>query len=257
MDLPKPSTLQILLQALRHWPQTALPARLEQIYAALPATACARQGACCGLLPPVQPVEMLAFLGELQQGEEKARGETALMLVRHFLQNAARRLPCPWALLDSCARYEGRFFGCRAYGLWSPAAYELRRRESLDAAQKVQASWESMGITLPQEVCAPPPAYCSKVEPVAVPAPDDVALDKLESALAGLGQDQAWHAFLAQFGGDLSYLLAGLALGWRECLQAKVAVTRALLNGQTAETEARLFQAEQAARAWTRDLADA
>jgi len=170
--------------------------------------------------------------------------------VGHFLQNAARRLPCPWALPDACARYGQRFFGCRAYGLWSAKAHEPRRRQSLQAAERVQAAWQSMGITLPDAVCAPPPAYCAKVAPVNGPAVDDNGLDKLESELAGMGRDQPWHALLMQCGGDLSYLTAGLALGWQECLQAKVALTRDLLSGKSAEADNLLRQAQQTARVW-------
>lgn len=243
-----------LAQALRRWTGDAWHPGLEQVYAALPATSCARQGACCGLLPPMHPVEMLAWMSGLSRGGEQASLDEAAKLVKHFLQNAFRRLPCPWALPDSCARYEKRFFGCRAYGLWSARAYEPRRQQSLQAAETVQAAWQSMGFTLPAEVCAPPPAYCTKVKPAAGPVVDDAGLDALEARLAGMGQDEPWHGLLAGCGGDLSYLTAGLALGWRECLQAKVAVTRALLAGDEKTAEEHLAQAGQAACAWAGDL---
>jgi hypothetical protein len=202
----------------------------------------------------MQPVEMLAWLSELSRGDEQASLDEAAKLVEHFLQNASRRLPCPWARPDSCARYEMRFFGCRAYGLWSARAYELRRAQSLQAAETVQAAWQSMGVSLPAEVCAPPPAYCTKVKPAAGAAIDDAGLDELEARLAGLGQDEPWHGLLAGCGGDLSYLAAGLALGWQECLQAKVAVTRALLAGDDQQAEEHLAQAGLDARAWAGDL---
>jgi hypothetical protein len=51
-------------------------------------------------------------------------------------------------------------------------------------------------------------------------------------------------------GGDLSYLIAGLALGWRECLQTKVSVTRAMLDGDDEQANERLARAGQSARAW-------
>ncbi len=254
MTQPQPSLPQSLARALRHWPQSGWRLRLDQLYTALPATSCARNGACCCLLPPAHSVEMLAWLSELTRSGEEARCAVASELVRHFLLNAARRLPCPWARKDSCARYQGRFFGCRAYGLWSSQAYEPRRRQSLEAAEKVQQAWQGMGISLPEEVCAPPPNYCGRVEPVAGPALDDASLDALESELAGIGADEPWHGLLAGCGGDLSYLVAGLALGWEECLQAKVAVTRALLDGDNEQAEAHLAQAENEARTWARDL---
>jgi hypothetical protein len=250
----KQNPQHILADALSGWSRAGWRPALERIYAALPATACARQGACCGLLPPVQPVEMLAWLGELSQGDEQTGCGQAVMLVEHFLQNAAIRLPCPWALPDACARYENRFFGCRAYGLWSARAYEPRRAQSLAAAKAVQAAWQGMGVTLPPEVCAPPPDYCTEVRPMDGPVIDDAGLDELEMRLVGIGQNETWHGLLAGCGGDLSYLTAGLALGWQECLQAKVAVTRAILTGHDEQAKNMLAQAGQAARAWTRDL---
>ena len=250
----KPNPQHILADALRQWSRAEWRQGLQRVYAALPATACARQGACCGLLPPVQPVEMLAWLGELRQGDEQAGCGQAARLVQHFLQNAAIRLPCPWALPAACARYENRFFGCRAYGLWSAQAYEPRREQSLAAAKTVQAAWQGMGLALPPEVCAPPPAYCAKVRAMDGQEIDDAGLDALETRLAGIGQEETWHGLLAGWGGDLSYLAAGLALGWQECLQAKVLVTRALLWGDDKQAQETLAQAGQAARAWAGDF---
>ena len=247
--LPQP-----LAQAMLGWPGSGWQVRLENIYAALPATSCERRGACCALLPPMHPVEMLAWLGGLCQADPETSCVLAADLVRHFLLNAAQRLPCPWAREDSCARYEGRFFGCRAYGLWSKQAYQPRRIQSMEAANKVQEAWQGMGVSLPPEVCAPPPAYCDQVEPMSGPALDDARLDALESELAGLGSGEPWHGLLSGCGGDLSFLVAGLALGWRECLQTKVAVTHAILAGDHEQAEQTLAQAGQAARAWARDL---
>ena len=255
MDQFHPSMPRPLARAMRLWPRSGLRSGMEQIYAGLPATKCARKGACCGLLPPMQPVEMLAWLSELSREELETSSAEAVELVRHFLSNAARRLPCPWARKTSCARYERRFFGCRAYGLWSAKAFEPRRRQSLQAAGRVQLAWRNLGITLPPEVCAAPPVYCDKVEQVSGPAIEDAGLDALESGLAGLGAEKAWYGLLAPCGGDLSYLVAGLALGWQECLRAKVAMTRALLAGDAERAEDLLAQAEEEARAWARWIA--
>lgn len=250
-SLPHP-----LAQAKQSWRLSGWRTRLTGIYAALPETNCARRGACCGLLPPMQPVEMLAWLCEQDQMDKETSGARAVDLARHFLLNAVRRLPCPWALEKSCARYEGRFFGCRVYGLWTREAYGPRRRQSIEAAWTVRRAWQSMGISLPTKVCAPPPPYCDQVEPVSGPLVDDEKLDELESDLAGLGHEEPWHGYLSQCGGDLSYLVAALALGWQECLQAKVEVTRALLAGEEKSAENILAQADQKARLWINELVD-
>lgn len=249
-NLPSP-----LAKAIRLWPISDLPTGLTEIYVALPATSCARRGACCGVMPPMQPVEILSCLSELDDAEVKDRIALSLDLVRHFLLNATSRLPCPWARESSCAQYERRFFGCRAYGLWSRKAYEARRRQSMEAAKRVQKAWQGMGIRLPAEVCAPPPPYCDQVVPIPGPAIDDEKLDALETRLANMGSDEPWRGFLTQCGGDLSYLVAGLALGWQKCLQAKVAVTRALLAGDAKQARAYLRKAEEEARLWGEELA--
>jgi hypothetical protein len=244
-----------LAEAMRLWPRSGLPGRLREIYVALPATKCARRGACCGLLPLMQPVEMLSWLSEMDKADMEARIVLVLDLVRHFLLNATSRLPCPWARESSCAQYERRFFGCRAYGLWSREAYEARRGQSMEAAERVQKAWQDMGINLSANVCAPPPPYCDQVEPISGPAIDDEKLDALEAKLAHMGSDEPWHGFLTQCGGDLSYLVAGLALGWQKCLQAKVAVTKALLAGDAKQAQTYLSKAEEETRLWGKELA--
>jgi len=249
-SLPQP-----LRQALREGDLEVWLGRLAASYDRLPSTVCQRRGACCGLLPPAHPLEMLAWLGELCRMDEEARGKEAQSLVEHFLQNACLRLACPWSRGDSCARYERRFFGCRAYGLWSPAVYAQRRDQSLQAAQAVQAAWENLGLRLPAEVCAGPPDYCRQVRPVSGPRVDDAALEALEAGLAALGGERAWHPLLADAGGDLGYLTAGLALGWRDCLREKVAFTRAFLKGRAQEAEACLARAQKRTRSWALALA--
>ncbi len=253
--MPRETLPPSLAQALASYPAGGWDTRLAAVYGALPATECAREGQCCSLLPPVQPVEMLAWLSALAQEEPKERRQEAAGLVSHFLQNAARRLACPWAREGACARYPQRFFGCRAYGLWSPAAYESRRRAALLAAQGVQRAWAGLGLSLPAEVCAPPPPYCRRVKPLGGGKPDDAALEKLEAELAALGREEPWHEFLGRTGGDLGYLAAGLALGQEACLQAKVAVTRALLAGRGSEARSLLADARQAAADWAEALA--
>lgn len=216
-----------------------------KIYAELPDTSCARRGFCCSLLPPLQPSEMRRWL-HLQAGRPGAeRAAEFARLVEHFLLNAALRRPCPWALPRACAQYEGRFFACRAYGLWSAEAYATRREAALAAQAQVARAWAGLGVELPEEVLAPGPECCGEVRQITKGAKrpiTDQDLERAETALAGLGRGLPGEAELLACGGDLSYLLARLALGEAQCLAAKVEVTKALLEGRAEAAAATLDQ---------------
>ena len=136
---------------------------LERRRQELPSTTCARQGDCCGLLPPLLPVEMLDWLAKLGSLPAPHRRKEARALVGHFLLNAAQRRACPWSRPGACVIYKQRFVACRAYGLWTPAQYEPRRRQAREAARQVVAAWQGLGIALPQAVKADPPPYCRQV----------------------------------------------------------------------------------------------
>ena len=162
---------------------------LEQLYQELPDTVCARRGACCTLLPPVSTVELAAWLHRLPNIPYKERASQARRLVEHFLVNAAQRRSCPWALPGACAVYHNRFMGCRAYGLWSPSAYEKRAAQAVQGQQAVAQAWQGLGVALPPEVLAPAPPYCLQVKPVSGPAPDDAAIEALEERAIELSRD--------------------------------------------------------------------
>ena len=224
---------------------------LEQLYQELPETTCSRRGACCTLLPPVSTVELAAWLHRLPDIPYKERAAQARRLLEHFLVNAARRRPCPWALPDSCAIYPNRFMGCRTYGLWSTSAYEKRAAQAAQGQQAVAQAWQGLGVQLPPEVLAPAPPYCLQVRPVNGPAPNDAAIEALEERALGLSRDlPAGLERLHDFGGDISFAVACLALGQPQALSLKVAVTKALLAGNQAEAHELLAKAGTAAKRW-------
>ncbi|MCB2226210.1 MAG: hypothetical protein KQH53_05985 [Desulfarculaceae bacterium] len=205
-------------------------------------------------MPPLHAVELAAWLWAFLELPYREKAAQARKLVEHFLTNAARRLPCPWALKDACAVYERRFLGCRAYGLWSPASYAKRAADAAAGQEAVADAWRGLGVELPPEVLAPAPAYCEGVKPVG-PAPDDAALDALEERIEELGQDlPGGLERLHDFGGDLAYMVAALALGQQQALGLKVAVTKALLGGDEAEAHELLAKAGTAAKRWAQSL---
>jgi hypothetical protein len=227
---------------------------LAQLYQELPSTTCDRQGACCGLLPPVHTVEMAAWLHRFLSLPYRERTSQARKLIEHFLCNAAQRRPCPWARPGACAIYAQRFWGCRAYGLWSPQTHAARAAQAAAGQEAVARAWAGLEVSLPEEVLAPPPPYCGQVKPLDGGAPDDAALEELERRVQALGQDMPGLERLHDFGGDLSYAVAALALGQPQALGLKVAMTKALLAGLEDEAAELLAQAGTAARRWSQSL---
>ncbi|MFH1060512.1 MAG: hypothetical protein V1797_17760 [Pseudomonadota bacterium] len=241
-----------LVQNLAWARQSGLSARLSGLYARLPATTCARQGHCCGLLPPLQPIEMLAWLSRWPAGGQAGADQSA-DLAEHFLANAMQRRPCPWARPGACAEYDMRFLACRAYGLWSEEAYAARRRAALAQQETVTAAWAGLGVRLPEAVLAPGPHNCQQVRLCddGENRPSlDADLANLEAELADLAQNLAWGPGLAACNGDLAFLVARLALGEQACLTLKVRATRAGLAGRRAELAGIMANARQRARAW-------
>ncbi len=253
MAAPPAAPPEWLAPALMAWADRGLGARLAALYQRLPPTTCARQGYCCGLLPPLAPVEMLAWLAGESQAVLVERSAHLADLVEHFLMNAAQRRPCPWAAPGACARYEGRFLACRAYGLWSPQAYAQRRQEALEASRAVARAWAGLGVELPTEVLEAGPGYCRHVRLCSdgekIPR-GDLALSGLEEELAQMAQELDCANELIGLGGDLSYLAARLALGPQACLVAKVRMTRDLLAGRETEAQELLARCREQARAW-------
>ncbi len=219
-------------QALKKLNHTNDRSALSRVYGRLPDTTCQRRGLCCGLLPPVQHIELLVWLSELIALPIDEARHQAVRLVEHFLFNAAQRRECPWLEPGRCSIYPRRFLGCRAYGLWSPTAYEQRRSGAVDAARQTAKAWASMGVKLPSEVLAPGPEYCRCVRPIYDShAPKDGDLDRLEDDLADMADGLPGEELFSQWGGDISYAAAWLALGPQKALSLKVAATKACLAG--------------------------
>ncbi|MFZ5586398.1 MAG: hypothetical protein ACOZHQ_10750 [Thermodesulfobacteriota bacterium] len=241
-----------MVQSLGRAVRVGAFARLAALYQALPATNCVRQGHCCGLLPPAQPIEMLAWLARAPAGGP-VWPDQAAALAEHFLANAHQRRPCPWSRPGACADYDRRFLACRAYGLWSEEAYAPRRRAALAQQQAVAAAWAGLGVRLPVAVLSQGLHYCHQVR-LCNPGENrpnlDAALLAVEAELEQMAQALPYQAELSACGGDLSYLVARLALGERECLALKVRATKAGLAGRQDELAGILTLARERALAW-------
>lgn len=228
---------------------------LDSAYGRLPSTTCQRHGHCCGLLPPVQSVELLVWLLEFSALPQDEMTAEARCLVEHFLFNAAQRRQCPWLEPGRCAVYRRRFFGCRAYGLWSMKAYEQRRAASVAGAEQIVIAWRSLGVELSTTVLAPGPDYCRCVEPCpGQEGVDDAGLEQLEENLAAMADNLPGAAIFGQWGGDIAYALAWLALGQQAALSLKVDITKAVLGGQPAAAQGLLAEAMSRTDLWVNSI---
>lgn len=152
-------------------------------------------------------------------------------LLSYFLLNPVEILSCPFLQGQDCLIYEDRFFGCRAYGLWSRQYYEEQAEGSRQAKRFSQKQWKGLGVTLPQpvvEFCLP---YCPYVElEEGVQVDDEMILHISDSIETLSGQLAPWHhAFKQGYFSDLSFLLAALAFDMQQAVQLKFEIVRDVL----------------------------
>ena len=137
---------------------------LKETYAQLPSTHCRRRTHCCSLLPEMSLVEALTAVQLLMDMVPKQRLQVSKRLLRYFFLNPVEILACPFLEGNDCLVYLERFFGCRAYGLWSRKYYQKQAKLSQQAKLLGQKQWQRLGVALPQEVVDFHLDYCPHVE---------------------------------------------------------------------------------------------
>ena len=131
--------------------------------------------------------------------------------------------------------YQDRFFGCRAYGLWSREYYQKQAKRSRQAKLLSQQQWQRLGVSLPQEIVDFHLDYCPHVELEGDVSVNDELLvqtsDMIDSISAQL---VPWHdQFRQEYFSDLSFLLASISLGLQQAIQLKFEiVSDYLANGK-------------------------
>ena len=159
-------------------------AELREAYALVPASHCRRRALCCTLLPEISLVEALAAIQCLLEMDPITRLRLTRGLVRYFFLNSVRITSCPFLVDTNCLIYENRFFGCRAYGLWSKHYYNELAAYSYQMKRHNQKQWQNLGIFLPHEVVDFQVPYCPHVKPDVGTSVDDETLphaaDKIE-----------------------------------------------------------------------------
>jgi Fe-S-cluster containining protein len=205
---------------------------LRDVYHLLPETRCQRRALCCSLPPEMTLLEALTAVEQIAAMAPCMRMEVARGFIRYFLTNPVALSSCPFLHGTDCRIYQGRFFGCRAYGLWSRAHYEGEAARNRQAKEVSRRQWEQLGVRLPREVVEFQLPYCPHVEAVGeVEAKEGLLLeaqDRVEALSRRLG---FWHeVYRATYFADVSFLLASFAFGLHEAVATKFSLVRDLVN---------------------------
>jgi Fe-S-cluster containining protein len=196
---------------------------LEKVYALLPKTQCQRRALCCSVLPEMSLVEALVAINQLINKDPSTRRQLIKKIVSYFFLNPVEITMCPFLDGRDCLIYQHRYFGCRAYGLWSKEYYEKLAESSRQVKKHIQRQWEYLGIFLPKSVIDFKVPYCLNVTIDGYALINDNMLLNVSENIETLSKHFfQWHySFRQQYFSDLSFLLTSLVFGVRETVQMK------------------------------------
>ena len=205
---------------------------LKETYAQLPSTHCRRRTHCCSLLPEMSLVEALTAVQLLVDIAPKQRLQVSKQLLRYFFLNPVEILSCPFLEGNDCLVYLERFFGCRAYGLWSRKYYQKQAKLSRQAKLLGQQQWQRLGVALPQEVVDFQLNYCPHVKAEGDVSVNDELLVQTSDVIDSISaQLIPWHdQFRQEYFSDLSFLLASTSLSLQQAIQLKFEIVRDILR---------------------------
>ena len=173
-------------------------------------------------------LEGLAATQLLVEMKPDQRLQVSNRLLRYFFLNPVEILSCPFLEGHDCLVYPERFFGCRAYGLWSREYYQKQAKRSRQAKLLGQQQWQRLGVTLPQEVVDFHLDYCPHVELEGDVSANDELLVQISDVIESISaQLVPWHdQFGQEYFSDLSFLLASVSLGLQQAIQLKFEIVR-------------------------------
>jgi Fe-S-cluster containining protein len=205
---------------------------LKSIYSQLPDTSCQRRTLCCSLLPELSLVEALEALEELRKFPPARRRDLTQKIIRYFFINPLEIAGCPFLEDRDCLIYPSRFFGCRAYGLWSKGHYQQIAHQSRLTKKNVVQLWKTLGVSLPEKVTGHQVAYCAAVETVGQRKISDEDLLQAARRIEDWSQELNPRHLHFQEGyfRDLSFLTTGLFVGLSQAVQLKFTLVRDLLQ---------------------------
>lgn len=196
------------------------------MYALIPKTQCQRRAFCCSMLPEMTLIEALTTIHQLVNQDSSLRRQFLKKIVRYFFLNPLEITMCPFLDGRDCLIYQNRFFGCRAYGLWSKDYYEKLTDSSRQVKNQIQKQWENLGIFLPQKVIDFQVPYCLNVKVNGHASINDEMLLNISGKIEKLSQHLSqWHqSFRQSYFSDLSFLLASLVFGITGAVRMKFAI---------------------------------
>ena len=205
---------------------------LKETYALLPESRCRRKSRCCSLLPEMTLVEALLVIQRLTKMTAAVRNPLIKKIIGYFFLNPVEIISCPFLEGQDCLIYPERFFGCRSYGLWSPAQYETLGARDRKAKQHLQEQWKRLGVCLPQNVVDFQVPYCLCVETIGPEIINDKTLNKISDRIqeisAHFSSREQWFAH--RYFSDFSFLLSALIFGYTETVQMKFAMVRDMVH---------------------------
>lgn len=201
---------------------------LAEVYNRVPQTLCERKTHCCKLLPEASFVEIMATIRCIQNMTVRPRKRVYTKLVEYFFLNPVKITSCPFLDGRDCLIYSDRFFGCRAYGLWSYEYYQKLAECNRKVKSELQLQWKRIGISLPKRVIDYNVPYCREVETVGSSTMDDQLLTDIWNTVKQLSERLSpWHRiFQEKFFCDLSFLFSTLAFGFNKAVQLKYNVVK-------------------------------
>jgi hypothetical protein len=224
--MPTPLTLPVLKKLLPE--SRSQRQELVEIYNRIPETRCHRRTRCCSLLPEMTLLEALPIIDQMMQVPTAVRENQIQKIIRYFFTNPVEITACPFLQEKECAIYADRFFGCRAYGLWSEDYYRGLWEKNRQVKVILQNQWQKLGVRLPRAVIDFNFPYCRFVQTDSpIPAFDALLLTAGED-IERLSQTlDPWHRlFGEQSFADLSFFMAGLIYGPEEAVRLKYLIVR-------------------------------
>lgn len=202
--------------------------KLGGIYEVLPPTRCRRRTSCCALLPEMPLAEALTVFSCLAALPGDARMDLLRKILRWYFLNPVQIMTCPFLTGQDCLIYQDRFFGCRAYGLWSPAYYEELSAPNRQAKTYLQQQWRNLGVELPETVINFQVPYCRDVAPAGDQQVDDKTIQATWDRVMKLSEQFApWHhVFQEKYFSDPAFLVASLLFGIYRSVRLKFDIVK-------------------------------
>jgi len=220
-----------VLQELLQDANPQLPV-LQDIYKRIPATGCLRRTTCCSMLPETTLIETLAVLHQLSDMPSPDRKQIINSIVCYFFLNPVEITACPFLVKRDCLIYENRFFGCRAYGLWSQSYYDKLAAQNRRGKEYLHKQWEQAGVSLPREVIDLHIPYCPDVKILEGKAIDDAFLVSIADNIETISKNfsdrhESYHRL---YFSDLSFLLTSLVFGLTKTVRMKFIIAKDIIT---------------------------